>query len=162
MDSSIPIKPHHFVDIITRLGEPEAARFEPHPYGHGVQTVAAQILDDPNVLLRIELGSDAICAPCCHNVDGMCDDTIEISFRPRAPESKQAYNLLIDRRWCERLELRQNDQLTARQFCLRIQDRAGDLEAIYRESPAARTTARQSKLYTGVVRFLNDSSSNNS
>jgi len=149
----ISIKPHHFVDIITALG---AGRSEasPHPYGHAVHSVTKKIFTDRDVDLRMEFGADDICLPCRHNFNGVCDDTIDTSFRPQAPESKREYNLLIDERWSEQLGLRQNDQLTARELCLRIRDRAGDISDIYREMPADRTAARQAKLQKGIAKFL--------
>ena len=152
-EEMLAIKPHHFVDIITAFGDGQT-QFEPHPYGHAVHSVAAEILADHAVLLRIELGADMICFPCRHNVDGFCDDTIDTSFRPEAPTSKREWNLLIDRRWCQRLGLRQDDRLTAHELCLLIRDRAGDITDIYRESPPARTAERQSKLERGITRFL--------
>ena len=149
----ISIKPHHFVDIVTAFGD-GCAEFQPHAYGHAVHSVAKEILADPDVTLRIEFAADDICRPCRHNVDGLCDDTIDTSFRPQAPNSKRQYNLLIDRRWAERLGVQQDDQLTARQFCLRIRERAGDISDIYREIPADRTAERQAKLRSGVAMFL--------
>lgn len=149
----IAIKPHHFVDILTALGEGRT-QFEPHPYGHAVHAVAAEILANPAVQLQIELGADEICAPCSHNVGGLCDDTIDTSFRPRAPRSKREWNLRIDRRWCQRLSLQQDDCLTAREFCLRIRDQAGDITEIYEEIPPERTAQRQAKLIRGISRFL--------
>jgi hypothetical protein len=149
----IAIKPHHFVDILTALGEGRT-EFEPHPYGHAVHTVAQAILANRDVLLRMELGADDICLPCRHSVGGRCDDTVDTSFRPQAPRSKREYNLLIDRRWCEQLRLRQDDQLTARELCERIRDGAGDMEDIYRETPPERTAARQAKLRQGIAKFL--------
>ena len=149
----ITIKPHHFVDIITAVGGGRT-EFLPHPYGHAVHSVSKEILGNPDITLRIELGADDICLPCRHNVDGLCDDTIDISFRPQAPESKRENNLLIARRWCERLGLQQNDELTARELCLRIRDRAGDIEDIYREIPSDRTSDRQAKLTRGIIKFL--------
>ena len=149
----IAIKPHHFVDIVTAFGDGHT-EFHPHPYGHAVHSVAKEILANRDIDLRIELGADDICLPCRHNVDGLCDDTIDNSFRPQAPKSKREWNLLIDRRWCKRLGLRQDDQFTARELCERIRDRSGDITAIYREIPAERTADRQSKLCRGVARFL--------
>ena len=149
----IAIKPHHFVNIITKFGA-GCAEFQPHPYGHAENAVANEILAHRDVVLRIEFGADAICLPCVHNNDGVCDDTIDTTFRPRAPKSKGAYNLLLDQRWAERLGLRQDDRLTARDFCARIRDRAGDISDIYRESPAAGTSERQAKLSKGLAAFL--------
>jgi len=149
----IAIKPHHFVDIVTAFGEGRTA-FQPHPYGHALHSVAKAILEDRDVNLRIELGADDICLPCQHNIDGQCDDTIDISFRPAAPESKREWNLIIDRRWCEKLRVQQDDQLTARDLCSRIRDRAGDISDVYREIPSARTAERQAKLRKGATKFL--------
>jgi hypothetical protein len=153
MPAVISIKPHHFVDIIMSLGTGQTT-FEPHPYGHDVHRVAADILADPETMLRMELGADDICKPCKHNIDGSCDDRIDISFRPTAPESKRQYNLLVDERWCERLRLKQGTTLTARQLCERIRDHAGDIADIYRESPAERTTDRLRRLRSGIGKFL--------
>lgn len=149
----ISIKPHHFVDIVTALGDGRT-EFQPHPYGHAVHTVAKDILSNPDIDLRITMGADDICLPCRHNLDGLCADTIDTSFRPLAPKSKREYNLLIDERWSQRLGLRQDDQLTARELCLRIRDCADDIEDIYRETPSNRTAERQARLQRGIAKFL--------
>lgn len=149
----ISIKPHHFVDIVTALGDGRT-EFKPHPYGHAVHTVAKDILSNPDIDLRIEVGADDICLPCRHNIDGLCDDMIDTSFRPLAPKSKREYNLLIDERWSQRLGLRQDDQLTARELCLRIRDCADDIEDIYRETLSDRTAERQERLHRGIAKFL--------
>lgn len=153
MKDIIYIKPHHFVDIITSFGTGKKT-FEPHPYGHAIHTIAEKILHNPDILLEIELDADDICKPCKHNINGLCDDTIDTSFRPEAPTSKRQWNLLIDRRWCERLNIKQGDRLTARKFCKRLQDLAGDITDIYREIPADMTSERASNLKKGITEFL--------
>lgn len=153
MPAPIAVKPHHFVDILTALGA-GTVEYAPHPYGHDLHAVAKRVLEDPGVGLTVELGADAICRPCVHNVDGLCDDTIDTSFRPAAPRSKREWNLLIDRRWCERLDVAQGQTLTARELCRRIQSRMGDLAGIYREAPADRTRKRRDDLEKGVRVFL--------
>ena len=153
MKDVIYIKPHHFVDIITAFGTGKT-KFEPHPYGHALHTVAEKILNNRDILLQIELGADDICKPCKHNINGLCDDIIDTSFRPKAPPSKREWNLLIDHRWCERLKVRQGDRLTARQFCQRLQDLAGDITDIYREIPTNMTSKKASNLVKGVTAFL--------
>jgi len=153
MTDPIPIKPHHFIDIVTALGRGQR-EYSPHPYGHAVHTVAAHVLGHPDAMLVMELGADAICEPCVHNIDGLCDDTIDTSFRPAAPSSKREYNLLIDRRWCERLGLSQGDRLTAREFCSRLESRMDDLTSIYRENEPEHTVPRQEAMVTGITVFL--------
>lgn len=145
MSERIHIKPHHFVDIIMALGRGQTT-FEPHPCGHAVHTIAASLLILRDTPLEIELGADDICRPCKHNMKGLCNDTIDTSFRPDAPSSKRLYNLMIDRRLYERLSLAQGDRLSARQFCSRLRERAGDLTDIYREIPAAQTVERKRNL----------------
>ena len=153
MKHVIRIKPHHFIDIITKFGA-GTSEFEPHPFGHAVHTVASNILKNRDALLEMELGADDICEPCIHNIDGLCDDTIDTSFRPDAPSSKRAWNLIIDKRWCERLDIGQGDRLSARQFCDLLSDRMGDITDIYREIPANFTAERAFKLKNGIDLFL--------
>jgi hypothetical protein len=153
MSDTIRIKPHHFVDILTYYGAGTTS-FDPHPYGHAQHTVAAQILGDPDVMLEIELGADDICTPCVHNIDDLCDDVIDTSYRPQAPSSKREWNLRIDRRWCTRLDLGQSDRLSARALAERILDRAGDITDIYSEIPSGPTAERLRKLNKGVIEFL--------
>jgi hypothetical protein len=147
------VKPHHFIDIISAFGEGQTL-FEPHAYGHAVHTVAAAVLADRNVLLEITLNADDICAPCSHNVEGACDDTIDTSFRPDAPGSKGEWNLIIDKRWSERLDLLEGDRLVARAFVLRLENRMGDITDIYREIPADMTAKRKENIQKGIDFFL--------
>ena len=149
----IAIKPHHFVDIITSFGVGKRV-FQPHPYGHAVHTVSERILEDRDVVLEMELGIDDICKPCQHNLDGVCDDIIDTSFRPAAPSLKREWNLLLDQRWCSRLGIAPGDRFTARQMCERIRDCMGDISDIYREIPASRTAERAANLVRGIRFFL--------
>jgi hypothetical protein len=153
MEDTIRIKPHHFVDILTSYGAGQMT-FVPHPYGHAVHTVAERILAQREVVLVMDLGADDICAPCAHNLDGVCDDTIDTSYRPRAPSLKREWNLLIDRRWCARLQIVEGERHTARALCERMRDLSGDITDIYAEIPAERTAERAHKLREGIHRFL--------
>ena len=155
MSDVIRIKPHHFIDVVTSFGHGQRT-FEAHPYGHAVHTVSERLLRDHDAMLEMDLGADDICAPCLHNVGGLCDDTIDTSFRPAAPPSKREYNLIIDERWCARLGLAQGDTLSAREFCQRLRDRAGDITDVYREIPGDRTAERQRYLLAGIALFLGD------
>jgi hypothetical protein len=143
------------VDILTYYGAGWAT-FDPHPYGHAQHTVAAQIHANHELLLEIELGADDICAPCIHNRDGDCDDTIDTRHRPQAPPLKREWNLIIDLRWCERLDLHQGDQMSAQALAQRILERAGDITDIYREMPVDGTAARMHRLSRGISQYLED------
>jgi len=147
------LKPHHFADIVAALGAGRAPS-EPHPYGHALHSVAARVLGDRDALLEITLDADAVCAPCRHNVNGLCDDAIDTSYRPAAPASKREWNGLIDRRWCDGLGLAPGARLGARELCERLGEAAGDLAGIYRELPAERVAAKAADLREGVRKFL--------
>jgi hypothetical protein len=147
------IKPHHLVDIISSFGsgKPE---FKPHPFGHAVHIVAETVFTNPDVEFQIELGADTICSPCKYNVNNACIDTIDTSFRPLAPKSKNEWNLLIDRRWCGKLALKQGDVLTARRFAGILLEKAGDVSDIYCEFPPDLTLRKQAAIEKGVKFFL--------
>jgi len=73
-------RPHHLIDIICQYG---AGRpFKPHPYGHAVHLVAAEVIENPDVVIEFVVDADDICAPCVHLVDGRCDDIITICDPP--------------------------------------------------------------------------------
>lgn len=153
MKDVINIKPHHLVDIITDYGEGRTD-WQPHPYGHAVHTIAKRVIAEPDVLLRMDSGADDICAPCKHNINGLCDDTIDTSFRPKAPRSKRENNLIIDRRWYARLGLKDGDTLTARDFVAKVgQVIQKGISDIYAELPPKMVSDRLARLKAGVTKF---------
>ena len=153
MKNVIYIKPHHFVDIIADFGTGKT-KFEAHPYGHAVHTVSEKILNNRDILLEIVMGADDICKPCKHNISGLCDDIIDTSFRPKAPSSKREWNLLIDQRWCKRLNIKQGDRLTARQLCQKLRDLTSDITDIYYEIPPDMISKKTSNLVKGITGVL--------
>ena len=176
MKDLVRIKPHHFVDIITALAA-RGVSSEPHPdghagmnfgaeklrdyldashpYGNGAPIVSERVLRDHDTLLEIiELGADDICEPCKHNLDGLCDDIIEPGVRPGAPRSKHEWARRLDERWCERLQVKQGDRLTAQELCERLRDLAGDIADIYRETPDSLTAGRARSLKEGIEKYL--------
>lgn len=60
-------------------------------YGHDVHTVMRKAINNPDTLLRMELGADDKFTPCVHNKNGKCQDVIDITFRPLALSSKREY-----------------------------------------------------------------------
>jgi hypothetical protein len=153
MHKPIRIMPHHFVDIV-RAHFPTGQAPPPSELGHDVHRVVARLLDDRGAVLEIAIGSDDICIPCAHFVDGRCDTMIDTSFRKGAPPSMHDYNLLIDHRWCRRLSLSEGDRLTARQFCERLQDDGGNMASIYPETPAATTAQWVERIRAGIAAYL--------
>lgn len=159
MSDAVRTKPHHFVDIITEYGAGRE-QWQPSAYGHAVHTVAHRVVRDHSVTLEMTSGADDICAPCVHNVDGLCDDTIDTSFRPEAPSSKREWNLIIDNRWYGRLGLKDGDRLRAEEFVRRLRDALDDgITDIYREIPPEMTAERLGNLESGVAKYLGGSAS---
>ena len=153
MERQIRIKPHHFVDIICDHGFGRDVLI-PHPYGHALHLVTEQVIENPEARLVIELGADDICQPCQHNIEGGCDDTIDVTDRPAAPQSKREYNLLIDRRWCEVTGLRQGSRLTVKEFCELLCRSPREIAEIYREESADYVAERYTGLRSGIRRML--------
>jgi hypothetical protein len=153
MNAEIKIKPHHFVDIITSFAD-EVLELKPHSYEHSVHIVSKRILDERDVLLELELGADDICQPCIHNIEGLCVDTIDISYRPTAPSMKRDYNMLLDTRWCKRLNLKQGDKISALNFCKLLSMNSGNLQEIYKEVPVKYALKREENLRKGIKNYL--------
>ena len=150
---TLRIKPHHFVDIVARIGAGERT-FSPHRYGHLFHLAARRILDDPETFIELELGSDDICDPCVHNKAGICDDLIDLSYRPDAPPLKQDWNLLLDRRWCSCLQLQEGVRLTGTEFCRRLLEVGREaIQSIYLEIPPT-MTARKGRSLRAGAKFL--------
>lgn len=149
----ITVKPHHFVDMIALIGDGRTT-LNPHPYGHALHSIFKNILGNPQVVLCIEWSADDICRPCCHNINGRCDDMVDASLRSRSIHSKQEYNLVIDKRWSRHLGLKQNDRLRARTFCLRLRDCLENMAKIYKEKPAAWIKKRKAALMQGIAVLL--------
>jgi hypothetical protein len=155
MQHVIRIKPHHFVDIVSDYGL-DCHILAPQAYGFALHTVTARVIADPSVFLQMELGADDICKPCCHNNNGCCDDTIDIGDRPTAPTSKMAYNLLVDQRWCQALNLQQDSTLTVTDFCDLLRNPNLDLTSIYPEEPASYIPGKRRAILLGIERLLGE------
>ncbi|MHB9029763.1 MAG: hypothetical protein ACYC9O_13435 [Candidatus Latescibacterota bacterium] len=153
MKEIVSIRPLHFVDIICDYGA-GTDRFEPHSYGHAVHTVANRMLEDRDVLLEITLEPDDVCTPCSHNIDGVCDNLIDRSYRPSAPPLMRDWDLLINQRWCARLNMKEGDRFTARELCQRLRDYAGDITEIFPEILDGRIALKEKNMREGIRKFL--------
>jgi len=153
MNSIIKIKPHHFIDIITSFSV-DRVILEPHDYQHNVHTISKTILENRNTLLEIDLGADDICTPCIHNIDGICDDILDISNRPKVPPLKREWNLILDKRWCKRLKIDQGVIISVLEFCALLEDGSNNLLEIYKENKRENTIKREINLKKGLKKYL--------
>ncbi len=153
MNNIIKIKPHHFIDIITSFSA-DRVILRPHYYYHNVHSISKTILENRNTLLEIDLGADDICKPCIHNINGICDDMLDISNRPKVPPLKREWNLILDTRWCKRLKIDQGTIISVLEFCELLEEGANNLLEIYKENKREHTIEREINLKKGLKKYL--------
>ncbi len=153
MNNIIKIKPHHFIDIITSFSA-DRVILKPNYYNHNVHSISKSILENRNILLEIDLGADDICKPCIHNINGICDDILDISYRPKVPPLKREWNLILDARWCKRLKIEQGTIISALEFCVLLEEGANNLLEIYKENKREHTIEREVNLKKGLKKYL--------
>jgi len=145
----VPIKPHHLLDMIRDLGEGRTP--QPHPYGHAYDEVARLLLEALDCPVQITLGADAVCEPCKFNDAAQCTD---ITKTPGYLARKRDWNLLIDKRLCDRLGLKPGQVLSVGQFCQLARRRLGAVHEIWREAPPQANDSRQAAVEAGLAKLL--------
>jgi hypothetical protein len=153
MNNVIKIKPHHFIDIITSFSA-DRVILKPHYYYHNVHSISKKILENRNALLEIDFGDDDICKPCIHNINGICDDMLDISNRPKVPPLKREWNLILDKRWCKRLKIDQGTIISVLEFCELLEEGSNNLLEIYKENKREHTIEREIHLKKGLKKYL--------
>ncbi|MBM4047432.1 MAG: DUF1284 domain-containing protein [Planctomycetes bacterium] len=148
MTASIDMRPHHFIDILRQLGE--GRPFKPHPtYNHAVHSVAEMLIKKPDTVLKFVNRCDAICAPCIHNKNGVCDDWL--SDRNM---TKHDFNTALDARLIPRLGLSEGQEMTAADFCTLLRQRFGLPPTIWTHIPAQDAQGRFEMMLKGIEKFL--------
>jgi hypothetical protein len=151
MAEVVRIKPHHFLDILTRFGAGQS--FEPNPLGHAQHLVAACVLADAQITLELVWGADDICAPCNKLEAGRCTDTTAPGGKV---VSKEAYNRALDERWLGRLGLAPGTRIIAAEYARLARERMGDIYTLYPEMPREGTTMRRKRLLRGIALYLKE------
>lgn len=160
MRNLIRIKPHHFIDFMTALGEGQV-EFKPHPSGHADYLIAHKLTQNPHRSLQIVLGVDDVCFPCQFHIDGTCKGIFDSAFLPVDTASRQPAICAIDRRWCERLQIQDRETLPALDFCRRIYSIIDEVSDIYAEIPFNEVSERMRYLRAGIEAFLSYADSMN-
>lgn len=142
------IKPHHLLDIIRDIGAGKV--HTPHPYGHDFHRLAEVVRGNPSARFAITSGADSICAPCRNLKDGLCTDTTEA---PGYLTSKYDYNLALDKRLFERLQLEENQVVSVLEFCEIVSARLGDIFSLYPEISRSSTELRAGNIERGLRRI---------
>ncbi len=164
MAEVIRTKPHHFLDIVRDYGV--GVEFQPSPSGHAVHLVAEKVGclrsgRDRQTMLELVLGIDDICEPCKHHVDGHCLDTTTTTGEVT---SKEEWNLTIDTRLLQRLDLQEGTRIQADDFCRLARQRlypTGAVEGslifdIWREASREKTEDRARNLLLGIALYLGE------
>jgi hypothetical protein len=160
MRNVIRIKPHHFIDFMTALGEGKVV-FEPHPSGHADYLIAHKLAQNPLRPLQVVLGVDDVCFPCQFHLEGTCKGEMDTAFSSYEEASRQPLICAIDRRWCERLGIQDRETMPALDFCRRIANIADDISGIYAEIPSEQIKKRIQSLHAGLNAFLSYAASIN-
>ena len=142
------LRPHHLIDIITKFGRGQ--EFKPHPYGHAVHTVAAQVLAAPDLEVEFVAAADAICQPCRHlRPDGQCADVLS-QLKERV--SKQVYNDALDKMLFAYLGMHPGARMTVRAFLERLDAHTPGVEKICTH-PGEREEDRLRGIQEGLARL---------
>ena len=122
----IKLRPHHLLDIVSDYGHD--VKFEPHPYGHAVHTVARMVLSNTGLKAEFIVGADDICRPCMHlQPDGRCDDVMP---NDKPPSSKQEYNDDLDRQLFNYFNFAPGTIMTIWQFLENVNEIVPGVETI--------------------------------
>lgn len=152
MNTTILLKPHHFLDIIKLYGF-GLSLFIPDPkYGHNFYKVGNLILKSPKAIIILTAGSDDICKSCKFLKNGKCTDKIK-NF---TYSSKDEWNQKIDKRIFKHLNLKEKDSLTALGFFRLARKRltTGIITQIWHESPEKETKKRIKYLLDGLNKYI--------
>lgn len=142
------LRPHHILDIVTSYGAGE--RFEPHPYGHSLHTVAEAILADTSIKTELVIGADAICEGCKYlQPDGSCTDVLgQLEGKP----SKQSYNDDLDQRVFDYLNIKPGTVMTIEEYLKKVNKKVPGIEKVCTH-PKSDPARRLDNLTKGLVKL---------
>lgn len=122
----LQLRPHHILDIIRNIGYNRP--IEPHPLGHNVHGITLEIINNPDQPLKLVVGADDICIPCTKlNAESICTDVLpQCDDKP----SKQTYNDALDIKVLQFLGLKEDMQLTVRQYLQFVNAKLEGIEKI--------------------------------
>jgi len=142
------LRPHHLIDIVSAYGH--GVKFEPHPYGHALHTVAEQIVSNPDLEVEFVLAADEICFPCKHlQADGQCEDVLH---QLDEPESKQSYNDRLDSNLFSHLGMQPGTWMPVRAFLEMLGGHTPGIEKICTH-PGEKEEDRLGGLKQGLVKL---------
>ncbi len=150
MNKPIPIKPHHFLDIIKLYGRGLEKFVPDKKYGHDFYRIGNIILNNKETLLLLTLNGDDICKPCKYFKDGKCVDIVKNCGHYT---SKEEWNKVIDTKTLKQLGLKESQKITALELC-RIAKIKLNVFKIWKERPKEETVLRESNLINGIEKYF--------
>lgn len=147
------IKPHHFLDIIKLFGS-GLEKFVPNlEYGHDFWKVGNEILENPNVQLKLTIDNDAICVSCKFNNGLICSDVTSLDSKEF---SKDSWNKIIDQRLLKILGLDKGAELSALEPCglTKKSISRADVFSVWKEKPFEITEKRANFLSLGIKKYI--------
>jgi hypothetical protein len=112
-------------------------------------TVAKKLMKKPDTTLRFVNRCDAICAPCLHNKNGVCDDYLQ-----DRKMTKHDFNTALDARLFKRLGLSEGMEMSAREYCAVLRQKFGSPSDIWIHVSAEEAQSRYQMMLKGIEEFL--------
>lgn len=149
----LPIKPHHFLDIIKLFGSGLDSFVPNVEYGHDFWKVGNEILKNPNIKLELTLDNDAICIPCKFSNGLICTGGTLADYKEI---SKDAWNKMIDQRLLVALGLENGTKISALALCRLAKEKITreNIFAVWKEKPIEITEKRANFLIAGIEKYL--------
>jgi hypothetical protein len=151
MDSTIVIKPHHFLDIIKLYGSGINGFVPDREYGHDFYRIGNLIIENNKILLTLTVNSDDICKPCRFSNEGKCSDRVENHGHYT---SKEEWNRMVDIRLFALLGFKELQKIQALDFCDIASNRLETLCDVWKEEPFLKNEQRKRNLFNGIFKYI--------
>lgn len=148
----ITIKPHHFLDIIKLYGKGIERFVKDEAYNHDFYSVANEIINNNQVIIKLTLFEDDICGPCKYmGNDGVCTDKI---YHISSINSKDKWNKILDQRIMNYTDILENSTLSARDFCEILYSKKEYIFDIWKEDDDSANKSRYDAFCDGAIKYL--------
>lgn len=108
-------------------------------------------MNNKKALIILTLGCDDICKPCKYLKNGKCTDIVKNN---EVYNSKEEWNMMIDRRLFNQLGLKEGQKITALEFCYVLQEKLKNISKIWKDEPCKKTIIREKNLFKGIVKYI--------
>jgi hypothetical protein len=142
----LPIRIHHFFDIIRDLGTGEKIMPDTN-YKHSYHSLANTLRDSPDINMKIVIGVDSVCEGCIHKVKGKCDDPLTIK---KGFTMKHDYNNWLDQRILVKFDLTEGQIVTPGKICRSAYKYIDNIYNIYEADSKEEIDTRKKEFIEGL------------